>query len=105
MSMTAGSATELKVSELASAVADEARHRFGENLPVYWFGSWVDGSANKTSDLDIALDLAGTVSSVDFMSFTDWVEDLPTLYKFDVINMSDISERFRGEILSSGRKL
>ena len=92
-----------KVSLLASQVADEARRCFGENIRVYWFGSWVNGDPSKTSDLDIAIDLPSDVSSSQFLDFVEWVEDLRTLYRFDIINMAEISEEFRVKIISKGK--
>lgn len=92
-----------KVNHLASQVAGEARRRFGENTRVYWFGSWVNGVPSKTSDLDIAIDLSSDVSSSQFLGFVEWVEDLPTLYRFDIINMAVISREFRDKIISKGK--
>ena len=94
---------EKKVSHLASQVADEARRRFGHNTQIYRFGSWVNGNPSNTSDLDIGIDLSSNLSSSDFIDFVDWVEDLPTLYRFDIINMAEISETFRNKITSKGR--
>ena len=92
-----------KVSLLASQVADEARRRFGGNIHVYWFGSWVNGNPTNTSDLDIGIDLPSDVSSSELLDFVEWVEALPTLYRFDIINMSVISGEFRDKIISKGK--
>ena len=101
--MNVDPAVKSNVDSLAKQIADEARLRFGEKTRVFWFGSWVSGSASEVSDLDLAFDLPDSVAVIDFSDFIDWAEQLPTLYKFDLINMSEISERFKNHILSSGQ--
>ena len=101
--MNVDPAVKNNVDSLASQIADEARLRFGKSTQVFWFGSWVNGGASEVSDLDLAFDLSDSVSVTDFNDFIDWVEQLPTLYKFDLINMTEISERFKKHILSSGQ--
>ena len=105
MTLAIDSVTENKVSLLAAQVADEARRRFGTDISVYWFGSWVNGNASSRSDLDIGVDVSNSILASEFLAFVDWVEALPTLYRFDVINMSEISESFRNKIKTMGRLL
>lgn len=105
MTLAIDSGIENKVSQLAVQVADEARRRFGNNIAVYWFGSWVNGNASSRSDLDIGVDVSSSVLTSEFLNFVDWVEALPTLYRFDVINMSEISDSFRSKIKTMGRLL
>jgi len=99
MTLAIGTDTENKVSILAAQVADEAHRRFGDNTPVYWFGSWVNGNASNRSDLDIGVDISSSILASEFLDFVDWVEALPTLYRFDIINMSEISDSFRNKII------
>lgn len=103
MRLAIDSGIETKVSHLASQVADEARRRFGENAHIYWFGSWVNGDATPVSDLDIGIDVSAGLRSSEFLDFVEWVENLPTLYRFDIINMAEISEMFRNKIILKGR--
>ena len=103
MKLAVDSSVETKVSHLAFQVASEARRRFGEKNHIYWFGSWVNGDATEVSDLDIGIDVSSSVSSLEFLNFIDWVEELPTLFQFDIINMSEISETFRNKIIKNGR--
>jgi predicted nucleotidyltransferase len=105
MSLVIHSSISQKVSMLANQVAAEAHHRFGKNIPVYWFGSWVNGNASPKSDLDIGIDVSRTTRASEFLDFVDWVEFLPTLYRFDIINMSEISDSFRNKIITTGRLL
>ena len=105
MTLAIDTGTENKVSQLASQVADEAHRRFGANVPVYWFGSWVNGNASNRSDLDIGVGVSNSILTPEFLDFFDWVEALPTLYRFDIINMSEISDSFRNKIITMGRLL
>jgi predicted nucleotidyltransferase len=58
MALAIDSSTENKVVFLAAQLADEARRRFGNDVKVYWFGSWVNGNASLRSDLDIGVDIS-----------------------------------------------
>jgi len=94
-----------KVEELASMVTKEARKRFGSATKVYWFGSWIKETAVETSDIDLAIDSPEQLSVQEFSRFTEWVEELPTLYSFDIINMNEISEQFKMRIQNEGKTL
>lgn len=63
----------------------------------------MSGNADPVSDIDIAIDVLETSHVSRFIDFVDWVEDLPTLYRFDIVNMLEISESFREKIILKGR--
>lgn len=91
-----------RVRDLVSSVAREARRRLGKETRVIWFGSWVRGAASPASDLDIAIDAPGGVSMRDYSALWDWVDELPTLYKIDLVNLNETGDQLRGEILERG---
>ena len=70
----------MKVEEVISRVAELCRQYDAQKVILY--GSRAKGTALELSDIDIA------VSGVkDFDTLSDEVEDLPTLYSVDLLNM------------------
>jgi len=60
---------------------------------------------SSRSDLDIGVDIQNSILASEFLDFIEWVEALPTLYQFDIINMSEISDSFKNKIIEMGRLL
>lgn len=70
----------MKVEEVISRVAELCRQYDAQKVILY--GSRAKGTALERSDIDVA------VSGVkDFDALTDKVEDLPTLYSVDLLNL------------------
>ena len=70
----------MKVEEVISRVAELCRQHDAQKVILY--GSRAKGTALERSDIDIA------VSGVkDFDTLSDEVEDLPTLYSVDLLNL------------------
>lgn len=70
----------MKVEEVISRVVELCRQYDAQQVILY--GSRAKGTALERSDIDIA------VSGVkDFDALSDEVEDLPTLYSIDLLNL------------------
>ena len=70
----------MKVEEVISRVAELCRRYDAQQVILY--GSRAKGTALERSDIDVA------VSGVkDFDALSDEVEDLPTLYSVDLLNL------------------
>lgn len=70
----------MKVEEVISRVAELCRRYDAQKVILY--GSRAKGTAVERSDIDVA------VSGVkDFDALSDEVEDLPTLYSVDLLNL------------------
>lgn len=70
----------MKVEEVISRVAELCRRYDAKKVILY--GSRAKGTALERSDIDVA------VSGVkDFDTLSDEVEDLPTLYSVDLLNL------------------
>ena len=89
--------------QVVSAIAGETRRRFGKQIEVIWFGSWVQGTAHPGSDFDVAIHSDGTIDDREFSQLWEWVEDLPTLYSVDLVNLAEARSSLREEILRTGR--
>lgn len=69
-----------------------------ESNEIIIFGSRARGDYKKTSDIDIAIDCKNDVSfSAEILD-----EEVPTLLKFNVVNLRKINEGLKKEILKEG---
>lgn len=60
---------------------------------VFFFGSRANGIGDDRSDIDIGILGSEPVSSI--VKIREEIEDLPILYKIDVVDFKDTSEGFR----------
>ena len=81
----------------ASRQADLADHR------VLLFGSRARGNAKPRSDFDLAVDGDEPLPLKSFFEIAEDLENLPTLYSFDWVDLTKVNNRFREEALKSAR--
>jgi len=92
-----------RVKQVVGLVARQVKERLGPNSRIIWFGSWITGSARRTSDIDLAIEMDGGVPKSEYAQLAAWIdEDLPTLYRVDLVNLDEVGETLRQEILSKG---
>lgn len=91
-----------RVCQLVDAIAQEVHTRLGPRVKIIWFGSWVTGKARVNSDIDIAIEAPEGLSMADYAALWNWVDELPTLYSIDLVNLSEVGPHFRQEILRQG---
>lgn len=95
-----------RVQSIVDNIAEEFKRRFSKEANLIWFGSWMKGTAYKQSDIDLAIDHQTTaLNQEDLMVFRDWIDDLPTLYSIDLIDMNTAVERLKEEIRRYGKQL
>jgi predicted nucleotidyltransferase len=84
----------------------ECLSKFREPLAGYrviLFGSRAVGTARDRSDFDLGVFGATTLPLKRFYEIEDALEDLPTLYRIDWVDLNRASERFRETALSEGK--
>lgn len=89
----------MRADEVIQAVAELCRHFSA--VEVILFGSRAKGTALERSDIDVA------VSGVkDFDALAEQIEELPTLYSIDLVNMDTCKNQLLLEdIRQYGRKI
>ena len=87
-----------RVRDLAATVAAEARARFGSEVRTLWFGSWVTGRARPHSDIDLALSAPAPLPARNLAALRDWIDDLPTLYSIDLLDLNRVGDPLRHRI-------
>jgi len=76
--------------------------RFADRLAGYrvvLFGSRAQGRSHPRSDFDLAVVGDVPLPLKDFYALADELDELPTLYRFDWVDLARVSERFRASAL------
>ena len=96
-------ASRKEIQHLAEEVVRIVRNHFAEQpLQIYMFGSWAEGTALSTSDLDIAIDLGHPAKLAQFRRIIEEVDGLPTLRKVDLLDVQLVARAFRERIKLQG---
>ncbi len=66
---------------------------------VFLYGSRVQGSARPRSDFDVGIWGKEPLSLKAFYQLEDMMEELPTLYKIDLVDLNRTGEKFQQEAL------
>lgn len=102
---TANSPAYLRAAEVATEVARLAREILGPTIEVIWFGSWPRGRAHERSDVDIAIRCPAGVPRDGFRRLREAIDELPTLYSIDVVDLRAASPVLGEEIERDGRSI
>ncbi|MEK7510592.1 MAG: nucleotidyltransferase domain-containing protein [Patescibacteria group bacterium] len=62
---------------------------------AFFFGSRVNGREDERSDIDVGIEGSRPVPSIAMLEIQEEMENLPTLYKIDLVDFSDVSEKFK----------
>lgn len=91
-----------RVTSLASDAAGIIREELGASSRIFWFGSWAKGTARPHSDIDLAVIPPKDVTGRDWSRLRERIEEMPTLYSFDLVDLTEVSEALRSEIEQHG---
>ena len=94
-----------RVNELAAQVAYKIHQELGEDTSVIWFGSWIRGDASLHSEIDLAVISPNPIEPVKLAGLRQWIDDLPTLFSIDLVNLDDAAPQLVNEILNLGVRL
>ncbi|PIR43511.1 hypothetical protein COV24_02260 [candidate division WWE3 bacterium CG10_big_fil_rev_8_21_14_0_10_32_10] len=77
------------------------------DFDVFIFGSRVTGTNMERSDIDVGvMSKTGKKLSLSILSnIREELENIPTLYKFDTIDLNSVSHKFKKEALKKVEKL
>ena len=68
---------------------------------LFFFGSRVSGKSFERSDIDVGIQGHQKLPFIAKMQIEEDLENLPTLYKIDLIDFNDVSEDFKKVALKS----
>ena len=94
-----------RTKEITNEAVQLIRSQLGPTIKIYWFGSWPKGDARPGSDIDLALSDAHPIPLHQLATLRDRLENLPTLYQIDIVDLSTVGTAFKQEILTHGISL
>lgn len=62
---------------------------------VFFFGSRVSGKGDERSDIDVGIEGLEPLPAGALLDIQEEIENLPTLYKVEVVDFSRVDERFK----------
>lgn len=71
------------------------KHLDLKKYKVFFFGSRVLGKGTERADIDVGIDGPEPIPSVVWLAIQEEVENLPTLYKIDIVDFKRLSSKFR----------
>lgn len=95
----------LRTKEIADEAVRLIRTQLDPSITIYWFGSWPKGEAWPGSDIDLALSAADPIPLGKLASLRENLENLPTLYQIDIVDLGTVGPAFKQEILAHGVRL
>ncbi len=94
-----------RVQTIVNGISEEFHRRFHSSANLIWFGSWIKGTAYQQSDIDLAIEHDGKLNQKDLVAFRNWLDDFPTLYRIDLVDMKQASDLLKREIERYGKRL
>ncbi|MEJ5338986.1 MAG: nucleotidyltransferase family protein [Aquificaceae bacterium] len=65
---------------------------------VFFFGSRVQGKGGRGSDVDVGIE-GPPIDPLKWSNIQEEIENLPTLYRIDLVDFNTVSQDFRKEAL------
>ena len=94
-----------RVKTIVNDISAKFNRRFQGKANLIWFGSWIKGNAYLQSDIDLAIEPVDELTQQELTAFRDWLDDFPTLYRIDLVDMKTASELLKQEITRYGQRL
>jgi len=66
---------------------------------IFFFGSRVKGDNFPRADIDIGIEGPQKISATIKLEIEEKINNLPTLYKFDVVDFKQVSKKFKEEAI------
>ena len=91
----------LREVQVKSMIRDTLLRFRGELVEahVYFFGSRVSGKARERSDFDVGIDSDAPVEPRLFARIRTALDELPTLYRIDLVDLTCVPAPVRAEML------
>lgn len=91
--------------EIIQAVRNIAIEQLPAEYRTVLFGSWAQGNARPTSDIDIGIVGDRPVPHELMVRIRAQVDSIPTLRKVDVVDLQSVDSRFRDVALKQAKPL
>lgn len=71
------------------------RHLDTSAYRIFFFGSRVSGKGTDRSDIDIGIDGSEPIPPAAWAAIQEEIENIPTLYKIDILDFRHVAPKFR----------
>lgn len=89
---------EIEVIRMIKSVC-QSKSKLLTNAQAVLFGSRTGKQYKERSDFDIGIISREPLNSADFYKLKDALDELPTLYTIDLVDLDRVSKAFRDEAL------
>ena len=90
-----------EVAQVCRAAAEIVHRTLADRAyRVLLFGSWASGGAGERSDIDIGIAGPAPVDSAALCEIREAVENLPTVYTVDVVDLQRVDPDFRSVVMA-----
>lgn len=72
---------------------------------LFFFGSRVKGNNSPRSDIDLGIEAEGGLSVKTKLMIEEELQNLPILYKIDLVDFTNVSEDFKKKALKNIEKI
>lgn len=72
-----------------------ARHLDLKKYNLFFFGSRVTGKGNERSDVDVGIEGRKPIPAKALSSIKEEIENLPILYKIEIVDFASVSSDFK----------
>jgi predicted nucleotidyltransferase len=94
-----------RVNNIINAIASEFHRNFDVNATLLLFGSRANNTAIQYSDIDLAIDSKAELHEGKLLKFKDFIDDFPTLYGIDLVDMNAANAQLKKQIELNNRVL
>ena len=79
---------------MAADAAALIRRHLGSQVRILWYGSWTQGKAHPSSDIDLAVCSSRPISPAEMGALSSDLEELPTLYQISLVDLGSVEAGF-----------
>jgi len=95
-----------QIEKLKKEIRDiSARYLDLAEYKIFFFGSRVKGNNFERADIDIGIEGPEKIPASIKLKMKEDLEKLPTLYKFDLVDFKNVSQKFKKQALKSIEKI
>lgn len=94
-----------KEEAIAQIVESIRLHLPDKRFQIFLFGSWAKGVAYPESDIDIGIFGPEKIDDFLMLRIRSDIAGIPTLRHIDVVDLQNVDESFRKEVLSCAKPL
>ena len=87
-----------RINTIINSISKEFYLTFATDAQLLLFGSRANNTHNVYSDIDLAIQYEGELNQKKVHQFYDFVDNFPTLYSIDLVDIKHTSKAFKQQI-------